>query len=753
MDKPLLRHPFATVFLLSLTLITQEVIWTRIFSAEFYYTFAFLILSLAVLGLGLGGLIVRLFPSLSHPARISWVLSLTAILSLAGPVLVLHLDLNFAHALGDWAMFGKLVLTLFLLGSSFFTGGVALSTLFRYRVETMPRLYMFDLLGAGLGILGAVGWMNLWGTPAAALLAVLPLALAALLSAHGRPAFGCSLLVLIAPLALLPWADQILSKPRQERALVLHRHWDAMALIKILEGKGSRGINIDNLANTPVSQFDGNWEDLQRQPSSFLVDPQPLMERCRPSCRFLSIGSGGGGDVLLALKNEAREVHALEVNSYINRILSPGGMLFDYSGKIYQDPRVRVITEDARSYVRRFENRFDIIYSFSSNTFAALAGGAFALAENYLFTTEAFSDYYRALAPQGYLLMEHQFYMNRMVSEALDALRQAGLPHPERHLAIYSSPQTRRQLMLLGKRPLSAEEIQAPVLALREKDFQLMHRVYPDPEPKASPIIHRIVSEGWQAVSRDVPTDLSPATDDRPFIAHQGLMKNFRWETLRSLESFEIRGFPLAWITVLSILAIVLLLIVPLNLLPYLTKGPKLPLGHWLYFFCIGFGFMALEVILIQKYTLFLGTSAYTLVVILFSLLLGSGVGSRLSARFGDRLPFLAIVVWLVLEMLLFDRGTVALSGLPLAARILTTALVIFPLGFFMGMPFPKGAAKVGSLIDWGFAVNGAASVLGSTAALLISLQWGFTAGLALGGVAYLGAWAVSRTRLLAGEN
>jgi len=737
-----LRARLALAALLSFSLIALELVWTRIFSAEFFYTFAFLILSLAVLGLGLGGLALRLFPGLNRPGRVGAYILLTALLALASPPLVLHLGLDFALVLSKGAMFGRLVLTLLLLCAAFFTGGMALSLLFRNFHQDMPRLYMADLLGAALGVFGAILLMNLLGTPTTTVILALPLALAAFLAGG----FKTRLLAVVAAaacLALVPFSGRLIAKPRQERLPVLHRHWDAMALIKVLAGEGARGLNIDNSANTSVSAFDGDWAALKAEPSGFLMDPKPLMDPMGGTCRFLSIGSGGGGDVLLALKNDAAEVTAVEVNPTINRMLLPGGMLHDYSGRLYADPRVKVVTEDARAYLRRYDNRFDIVYSFSSNTFAALASGAFALAENYVFTTEAFQDYYRALSPRGFLMMEHQFYMPRIVSEALEGLRKSGVANPERHIAVYTSPQTRRQILLLGKQPLSPETLQQPFLALQAKAFQVMHRVYPEPEPKANPLINRIVSQGWQAVAKDVPTDISPSTDDLPFTAQQGLMKNFHWKSLKAIEPYEFRGYPLAKLLICAVLAVILLLVLPLNLLPCLRQGPKLRASGWLYFFAIGFGFMVIEVVLIQKYTLFVGSSAYTVATILFTLLLGSGLGSRCAPRFGDRFPFLAIALWLALELSLFGPLARMMAGLPGAGRMAATVLLLAPLGFFMGMPFPKGTRRAGELVDWGFAVNGAASVLGSAAILLVSFGWGFRAALMIGGLAYLTAMAL----------
>jgi len=746
---PTSRRQLIVMALVSCSLVALEIAWTRVFSAEYFYTFAFLILSLAILGLGLGGLALRLFPSLNRPDRMGSYLLITAALTAAGPTVVLHVGLDFQTLFASWAMAGRFLLTLLVLGSAFCSGGMVVSLLFRHHHEDMPRLYMADLLGAGAGVAGVVLAMNLVGTPQTTVLLVLPLTLAALLLGT-RAGQALALCMAAAALAFAPWAPRFVAKPRQELAPVVHRHWDATSLIKVNRfEEGELNINIDNAANTPLAVFDGDWNAYRRQPSEAMVDPKPLMDAMGGTCRFMSLGAGGGGDVLLALRNGAAEVHAVEVNPYINRLLMNGGLYFETTGKLYQDPRVRVATEDARTYVRRFRDELDIIFSLSSNSFAALASGAFAMSENYVFTTEAFRDYYRALSRRGYLVMEHQFYMPRIVSEALDGMRAAGVRDPERHIAVYAVPQQRytRSIILMGKQPLTPEEIRRPFLNLDAQDATVMHRVYPDPDPAADPTIARILREGWRSVDRESRTDLSPTTDGRPFIAMQGRLRNVNAATIRAMKALEIQGFPVAKFTVAAVLAVAVALILPLNLLPYLRQGPRLRAAAWRYFFAIGFGFMALEVVLIQKYTRFIGASSYTVVAILFALLIGSGIGSRLAPRFGDRIPFLAIVAWLVLDAALFGPVSDALVALPISLRMIASVILLAPLAFFMGMPFTKGTARVGACIDWGFAVNGVASVVGSASTLLVSFQWGFAAALAVGGALYLLAMLQLRSR------
>ncbi len=170
------------VCLLSISLMALEIAWTRIFSAEFFYTFAFLILSLAILGLGLGALSLRFFPALSTKIELGHLLSLTALTGLAGPPLVFIIDLDFSRVLLSGSTILKLTSTVLLLGLPYFFGGVVLSRLFRQYNKELNKLYMADLIGAGLGA-GLIIWsMHLIGTPATVVWSILPILIAAFLT-------------------------------------------------------------------------------------------------------------------------------------------------------------------------------------------------------------------------------------------------------------------------------------------------------------------------------------------------------------------------------------------------------------------------------------------------------------------------------------------------------------------------------------------------------------------------------------------
>jgi hypothetical protein len=739
------RNRFAVVALLSGSVVGLEVVWTRILSAEFFYTFAFLVLSLAILGLGLGALAVRLFPLLRREGAVEPLLVLASLTGAGAPAAVLKLGLDFSALLKNPWMGGRLALALLILGLPFFFFGSALAGIFRRHGSEMPRLYFWDLAGAATGALLAVPAMNMAGVPAASALACIPAAIASVLAA------GRIRIVHIAAWGLLTalgvFSPALLDVPRKEVGPVILRHWDAMGLLKVHElGPEARNIQIDNAANSPVMNFGGDLQGEQAKALSqeFLFAFAPLFQgRGYTLC---AIGAGGGSEVLQGLLEGAVEIHAVEVNGAINRMMADG-FLADYSGRIYKDPRVKVVTEDARTYLRRNPGRFNLLASSSSNSFAALASGAFALSENYLFTTEAFRDYLRALKPGGYLVMEHQFYVPRAVPEVLDALRAEGVAKPEAHLAVFDLPGIRRKVLLLGRDPLpdsAVDSVLGPLTPDREKMVKLLYA--PGRALEENPV-GRMVREGWQKVQPAALTNLRPCTDDRPFAAQMGRWKNLTAKRPDKLPPYEFFGFPLAVLLLLTILAVAGAVALPLMALPAFLRGPKLGAVPWLYFFAIGVAFMAVEAVLVQQYTLLVGASAHTVAVILLALLLASGLGSRASSQVSSWVPFVGILAWLALDIAFFPAAVSLLGALPFGLRLLAAGILVAPLGFFMGMPFPKAAVRVGETVDWGFAVTGVASVLGSAGALLLAIGYGFRAALAAAAGFYLLAFLLLAAR------
>ena len=532
-------------------------------------------------------------------------------------------------------------------------------------------------------------------------------------------------------------ADEVLVPKKSEKAPVIAQHWDALGRIKIyIHGAEARGINIDGAANMLLYRVREDWREGLPEGPDFLLDLQPLV-RALAAERVMVVGAGGGGEVMQAKLGGATQVDAVEINAALNEMLSAGRQA-EFFGHLYQSEGVVVLSEDARVYARRQPNTFDLIISRSANTFAALSSGAFALAENYLFTVEAIEDFYRALTEDGILLVEHQVYVPRLTSAVLEALQGLGLDEPKRHFAIYDLPTMRRQVLVLGRWPLERvliEDILPAVFNAADSESRILH---PVKEPEH--LVSRIVADGWQEHWAGATIDISPPTDDRPFVAQLG-----RWDRLdrgqqRQALAFEFAGFPLARLLVLVVLVVVVVVGVPLLLLSRRGDRDAMPRTAWLYYAAIGIGYMLIEVVWIQQYSLFLGHSAYTFPLILLILLLSSGAGSFCSEMGAKRLPFVFVAVWTTAHLLIFPHLVAISSGLEWWTRVAIACMLVAPPGFFMGMPFPRAARYMGEWIDWGFAVNGVASVFGAALAVFVALHLGFVAALALAAFCYLGA-------------
>lgn len=734
----MLKSRYLIIMLIAITTLTIELVWTRIFSAEFFYTFAFLILSLSVAGLGMGALANRLFLKISK-LHISTVLLLSAICALIGPPSVFLIELEFSELFDNPIQMGKVFFAVLILSSSFFFAGIAIAKIFLEGKKDLFKLYTFDMVGAGLGCILALLAMNLFGTPVVAAFTGLPIALASMLI--GKKVHQIfSIFTIIFMIGLSLFSESLLEKPLEEKAPVIYKHWDAMAKLKIYQyNEFYKGLVTDNTSGSTIIGFDGNFNRSENEKFDYGINITYLLAKTSP-CTFLSVGAGGGMDVLQALFGGASEVHAVEVNPHINYLLQEGE-LSAFSGNIYNDPRVIVITEDARAYVKKFNKKFDIIFARNSNSYAALASGAFALAENYLFTTEAFVDYWNALSDDGYIIMDHQSYVPRMISSVIDALKLKGIHSPEKHIAVFESSEFHRLLILISKQTLNKQIIFFAFDELKYRNSNRLRLIYPPFEATESELVSKIIINGWENTVDEAAIDISPTTDDKPFIAQLGLWRNLQNANFEKvLPSDEFYGFPISQLLIFIVLVSTFIIFLPLNLIPYLQKNKKnnLSLSEWLLFFIIGIAYMGIEVVLIQKYTLFLGPSIYGLMTILSVMLISSGIGSKYSNRINFRNIIAMIVFFLIIDTFVYTAIISYFGGLSLIIRIIITIIMVFPLGFFIGMPFPKAGILIGDKIDWAFAVNGTASVLGSSMILLISFNFGFRIALLTAGILYL---------------
>ncbi|MCX5737411.1 MAG: hypothetical protein NTZ61_02750, partial [Proteobacteria bacterium] len=523
-------------------------------------------------------------------------------------------------------------------------------------------------------------------------------------------------------------------------------------LSEVVKGRNQHqlSVEIDASAGTIITGWGGDPAALQH----LEYDVTNLGHHLRSDARVLVIGVGGGRDILAALHFRQKSVIGVEINGDLLDALN--GPFGDFSGHLDRDPHVRFVNDEARSFVARYDEPLDILQVSLIDTWAATAAGAFVLTENGLYTVEAWRVFLSHLAPTG-LLSFSRWYMPkqpaetyRLVSLASAALRDAGVADPLRHLVLVTnlSPGTTRMkgiaTLLASPTPFSEQDL----ARLREVASAMRFTILLSPDGAADPVLGRIVSSGGteQVIPR---LDLSPPTDDRPFFFHVlRLSAVLQGQTaVRSID-INVRAMHV----LVALLAIVMSLSAAFLILPLALTAKSLPRSSapWLvYFAAIGFSFMCVEISQIQRLIVFLGHPIYGLTVLLFSLLLSSGVGSllvppiRSTAQARAQLWRLgALLGVLVVFGLATPSITYALRGESTPIRIAVAVAMLAPLGVFLGMAFPlgMGAASLrhGSQTAWFWGLNGAMSVCASVVALAIAISGGISAAFWTGAAGYV---------------
>jgi hypothetical protein len=421
------------------------------------------------------------------------------------------------------------------------------------------------------------------------------------------------------------------------------------------------------------------------------------------------------------------------------------------AGHLFSRPGVTLHLGEGRSFVRSASRSWDLIQLSLIDTWAALSSGAYSLSENYLYTVEAFQDYYRHLTPRGVLAItrwhrEPPRETLRLCTVAREALSREGIAAPERHVVVYASNNV--ATIVMKREPFTPQE----VYGFRSEGERRGLRVLYDPFTAHENTFQAFFGAADRAAFyRSLPYDVTPVTDDSPFFFLQ-----HRWKDLSPKALFQ-PGNALVEIPgkllLLLVLAISLVLSIVLLLLPvYLKERSGLDqAGSFrllLYFFGVGVGFMMIEILLMQEFSLFLGHPVYAISLVLFSLLIFSGAGSLASrALIGDSAKRLALALGLlaavvVASFALYPSLFASLLGRPFGSRALAALVAIFPLGFLMGIPFPAGVRQAGlrvpRIIPWAWAVNGFASVASSSLCVLLAMEVGFSTAAFLAGACYL---------------
>jgi hypothetical protein len=774
---------FTAIGLTAMATLMLELTLTRIFSVTMWYHFAFMAISLALFGLSVGAIYLYLWPKRFPAERLepqssAWMLAFAVTLPIIFAAII---RIPFDGGI-SWTSFRQLTVIYILAAIPFLLGGMAISLAFRHRSAWIDRVYFYDLVGAGIGCGLTLLLLNLLPAPEGVIVIAMIGALAALLYGWSYPRLRqmsggvlglLALLLLIdGPLGLgifqinrVKGVNEVTERER------VFEEWNSFSRIvgfritnEEIEGWGLSGdpnrptvaeqvlLLIDGDAATPVALFDGD----PGAAAYLLNDVTNLAYHLRQGARVLVIGPGGGRDVLAALASGQSQIDGVELNPLMVQAVEED---FAYlSGNLYSLPNVNVTIDEGRNFIARADRTWDIIQSSLVDTWAATSAGAFVLSESNLYTVEAFEDYVSHLSEDGIFTMSRWFHGDRptetlrMTAVALAALERMGVANPPDHIAVVIKPEALIATLLVKRSPFTAEESDRLVQLSEELGFtalQIPNRVA---EP---PLRDLVYNQNRADFWNNYPADISPTTDDKPYFFYTLRLGNLDdWRYEQGVSNMNNQGVFVLYsllgiVTVLAVLTI----IVPLwwKRRRALTDAPGGPL-YLLYFTGLGLGFLMVEIPLIQRFSLFLGHPIYALAVILFAVLLFSGVGSYLSGRLAQGRPQ-RVAIWIIPLLLalltVYAFGlTPLLRGLlhwDLSLRIGFSILLIAPLGLLMGMPMPLGISVLDrtqpNLIPWMWGINGATSVVASVLAMVVSLNIGLRGTLLVGMGIYALAW------------
>jgi len=743
-----------------------ELTLTRIFSVVFFYHFAFLAISIALFGLGAGG--VFYYVVAGWAGNVYWKLGGLAMLNSLAVIFALVFLLGVREPTG-----ATLAMVFFASALPFFFSGAVVSVAVSEAIRRVGTVYFFDLLGAAAGCLALVPFLNRFGGPNTVLAASVLFAVSAAIWFHRAGSLsgrvGAVVLALLFVALIVYNGKQHLIDIRYAKGQPLPREifvqWNSFSRIGLVHPPYDYGIVIDADAATSIATFD--LEHLSpSQRYNLLYQGPGIPYVLRPAAKTLIIGPGGGWDVARALTSGSKDVTAVEINPIIARTIMQDRFP-DLSHRLYFRPDVHVVIEDGRSFVRRSHEKYQVLQATLVDTWAATAAGAFALSENNLYTTDAFRDYLSHLTDDGLMVFTRWGFQPpreslRLVSLAIDSLEQLGETQPWKHVIVVREDAEKlagfgaQDTVIVFRKPLAGDDLGRISAALAEAP-QLQLVYLPNERPK-NEFGRLLEAPDPEVFWKNYAFDVSPVDDDRPFFFYTVQPRDL-WAFVKkggdAADAKVNRAVPVLF----ELLGVSLLATVVVLALPPLLLGTRLPVqkgerSFLLYFVCIGAGYILIQVALIQKFVLFLGHPTYALTVIIFSMLLSSGVGSYLSARWMGQAGNSRLLATLVgvaatvsaLALLATPLNEVGV-GWPLPVKMLVTACVIAPAGFLMGIPFPTGLSQLDSrfprAVRWAWALNAAASVLGSAGAIFLAIYIGLRATMLVGAALYLAAGAV----------
>ena len=773
-DRDTGRLPrWLAILLVCMAGLLLEVGYTRIVSYKLWYYYTYLVIGLALLGIGSGGVFVAIFEPIKRAAteRVIALCSIWGAVSIAiGYLVVARIPVNTVviwdyGTASSFKNVGILAVICFFLFATFIALGIILATVFGRSTENIGRLYFADLLGAGVGCLLAVPLIVRMGAPAVIILAALIFAVVGVLSlprlGSAIGAFGAAVVVVLTVAVVangsLPDVKTDETKIRGGSNKLTFSEWGPVFRVDAVpDGPDFTRLLHDGTFGSGLRRFDGDAAALTDYETDSRAIPFDVLGT--PPERELIIGSAGGNEILASLHYDAPYVDAVELNPVTLSLLTDH--FADYTGHLDKRPEVHLHNADGRSYLARSNDDYRLIWYPAPDSYAAnnaASSGAFVLSESYLYTSEMIRESLKHLTDDGVMVVQFGELAfadkpnrtARYIVTARDALEKLGIDDPAKHIAV-SVDRTEKigslSTIVLKRTPFTPEEVERFTTSIpRISGSEVLYA--PGVEHDDN-LMARLASADDATLDQIVstyPRDISAITDDSPYFWHfssfPNVLRNIT-DPIRVLDPEEAVGERvLILLLALSVLYAALFLLVPFfavrkrwRVLP--SKGVSA-----VYFAALGLGFMFFEITMIQRLTRFLGYPTYSLTVTLASILVSTGIGALLSRRFADRprtvMPLLlgALAVLTLFYQFFLDDLTDHFLSSGLGVRVVVALLVLFPLGLCLGMFMPFGLGAVAQLtphgedyVAWSWAVNGFFSVIGSVLTTMLSMTYGFRA-------------------------
>ena len=782
-----MRLLFLATLLISAAALGYEILLMRVLSIVQWHHFAYMIISLALLGYGASGTFIAINKHRLE-ARFESAFSLSGLLFCVSMVacFVLGQRISFNALEIVWnprqlVNLGTIYLVFFV---PFFFAACCICLAFTCRKSHISRIYFFDLLGAGLGAMLIVGALFKLSPQCAlimlAVLAILASALVGITSRARKPLIAAQLVCLVALLFGLPqeWLEMRISEYKGlSQAMqvvdsnILTVSSSPLGLLTVVESPrvpfrdapglslNSRfvppqqlGVFTDGDAMSAITRFDGNLGALGYLGDVTAALPYQLLDE--PA--VLILGAGGGTDLLLALYNGAVKIDAVELNPQMTNLVRD--TYADFAGHLFDDERITVHAREARGFVAQSEDRYDLIHIGLLDSFATSGSGVQSLNESYLYTVEAIQEYLQHTSAGGMLAITRWLKLPprdslKLVATVIEALRASGVADPGRQLALIRSWNTITLLVKNGELSEYDIEVLREFAGSRSFDTAFYPSMPASDANRFNLLAQATLYNGVSALLGNNADDyierykfhIAPATDNKPYFFHF-----FKWSAVPEFMPLLRRGGAslIEWgyliliaTLIQAVLAGAVLILLPLSRIKRSwPRGTGTQMGS--YFFLLGLAFLFVEIAFIQKFILFLSHPIYSVAVVLSGFLVFAGFGSAYSGQLAHRVaqhgcsPVVVVVagiavivlLYLVLLPMLFQR----LIGLAFATKIVLSVLLIAPLAFCMGMPFPIGLTRIAdnapNFIPWAWGINGFASVMSASLATLLAIEAGFTA-------------------------